>query len=1354
MQPGGPASRVSPTGEPLGRDLARETEDKIERSRAGTTRPSRVEVLQPMAEPTPRTTPEPGLLSREQALVAELQRFLTSFAERSTEAAEHAAAAQARAERDRAQAIETAQAELDRRLKRADTELAEARQRTEAQHTERLAAVQSAWDSQSASDRERNDARVERIERRRREAVWLAETVLESSRPKPQQEHTAILKRVQAGLKTVGEWEVFIDSLWPNVAMRKDVSPSEDTTAEPATDDPEQFEELISRVGDAAKTVDRAVLPKIFRGGLHLVLIPAAAAAATVGVGLATDWNNWKLAAAAGLGGLLLAVLLAVPLRLRAARKFRHDLREWQALAGSAYASAEAVQARSEIERDDAIEKLVTQCKVELDRANDEARQASEQLESEWQLHLNAATAKHEADLAEIELAGAAARAEIDRRITEYRDSAHATHAAAVSEAEQTARDTLAATEKATRDLTAELDHEWQTQIRSSAAEAESIAQTAALASPEWNARLNGAWQPPTPGRTAARVGRVTFDLASLLTDLSLDARNHLPLPDALDLPVVLDMVERPSLLVEAAAGQRNAGLTLLQTVLLRLLASIPPGRAKLTIIDPVGRGRSFAGLMRLADHDESLVGSRIWTESRHIEQRLTELTEHIENVIQKYLRDDYATIDEYNRVAGEIAEPYRYLVIADFPANFSEDAVARLASVIDAGPRCGVFVVMLSDLAAKQPAGFDLNALRARAVVLQPGDTSNAQSLNPQFRLEDQPLSDLAFTPDPPPSETETVTLLDLIGTEAQSAGRVEVRYSVVEPPEDCRWTRSAADELRIPIGRAGATKAQELRLGKGTSQHVLIAGKTGSGKSTLLHVLTTAAMLWHDPSEVEFYLVDFKKGVEFKPYASGKLPHVRAVAIESDREFGLSVLQRLDTELRRRGDLFRDRGLQSLAQFRQRFPDQPMPRSILIIDEFQEFFVEDDRIAQDASLLLDRLVRQGRAFGIHILLASQTLSGAYTLSRSTVGQMAVRIAMKCSETDSYLILSEDNGAARLLTRPGEAIYNDANGLVEGNNPFQVAWLGDDARDEVLRRVEHMAEARSITFEEPVFFEGNAPAELDRNRALRRALTEHQRPVAPIAWLGEPVSIKDPTGATMRRRGGANLLIVGQRTETAAAMLAASVISLAAQHDAEGNRAASFRVVDATPEDDPLAGRVAAALEPLPHDVRAVSWRDAPDAVEQCYTEMLAREDANRTDGPAIYLVLHGLHWLRSLRRKDDDFSFSMDADTKGPAPDQQLKQLLIDGPRLGVFVLAWCDTTTSLVRALDRASIAEFGNRVLMQMSANDSSMLIESTSAGRLGLHRAIFYDEERGAEEKFRPFGMPTPALVRHLLPAET
>src|SRR5690606_8000908 len=147
----------------------------------------------------------------------------------------------------------------------------------------------------------------------------------------------------------------------------------------------------------------------------------------------------------------------------------------------------------------------------------------------------------------------------------------------------------------------------------------------------------------------------------------------------------------------------------------------------------------------------------------------------------------------------------------------------------------------------------------------------------------------------------------------------------------------------------------------------------------------------LWCSPREVEFYLIDFKKGVEFKSYASHRLPHARVVAIESDREFGLSVLQRLDDELRRRGELFRKLAVQDLAGFRNAAPDVPMPRTLLIIDEFQEFFVEDDRIAQSAAMLLDRIVRQGRAFGIHVLLGSQTLGGAYTLARATIGQMVI---------------------------------------------------------------------------------------------------------------------------------------------------------------------------------------------------------------------------------------------------------------------------------------------------------------------------------------------------------------------------
>ena len=43
---------------------------------------------------------------------------------------------------------------------------------------------------------------------------------------------------------------------------------------------------------------------------------------------------------------------------------------------------------------------------------------------------------------------------------------------------------------------------------------------------------------------------------------------------------------------------------------------------------------------------------------------------------------------------------------------------------------------------------------------------------------------------------------------------------------------------------------------------------------------------------------------------------------------------------------------------------------------------------------------------------------------------------------------------------------------------------------------------------------------------------------------------------------------------------------------------------------------------------------------------------------------------------------------------------------------------------------------------MSAADSSALIDSPAANKLGLYRALAYSEEQGVMEKFRPYGLPS------------
>ncbi len=416
----------------------------------------------------------------------------------------------------------------------------------------------------------------------------------------------------------------------------------------------------------------------------------------------------------------------------------------------------------------------------------------------------------------------------------------------------------------------------------------------------------------------------------------------------------------------------------------------------------------------------------------------------------------------------------------------------------------------------------------------------------------------------------------LHKVGVAARDANRVEVPFSFIAPKVEEYWTFDSSKGVDIPLGRAGATKLQHLKLGKGTSQHVLTAGKTGSGKSTLLHALITNGALRYSPDQLELYLIDFKKGVEFKVYAAMDLPHARVIAVESEREFGLSVLQRLDVELKERGEIYRQLGCQDLAGYREARPEVPMARVLLIVDEFQEFFVEDDKIAQEVTLLLDRLVRQGRAFGMHVILGSQTLGGQYSLPKATLGQMAVRIALQCSEADAHLILSEDNTAARLLTRPGEAIYNDANGMMEGNNLFQVVWLPDANREAYLEKIQEMSKGLKNQKPPPIVFEGNLPADVHKNPLLNRLLEATEWPEAPradYAWLGDAIAIKDPTAIVFRPQSGSNVLIVGQNDEAALAMMIMGAIGIAAQHPPAGPQACRFYLLDGSPVDSALVG-------------------------------------------------------------------------------------------------------------------------------------------------------------------------------------
>ena len=360
-----------------------------------------------------------------------------------------------------------------------------------------------------------------------------------------------------------------------------------------------------------------------------------------------------------------------------------------------------------------------------------------------------------------------------------------------------------------------------------------------------------------------------------------------------LTLPALFAFPEPASLLLRAVDEGRDRAVEALRAVMFRLMTSLPPGRVRFIIVDPVGLGQNFAAFMNLADHDEALVGSRIWTEAAQIEQRLTDLTAHMENVIQKYLRNRYATISEYNTQAGEVAEPFRVLVVANFPANFSTEAARRLVSIARSGPRCGVSTLISVDTRMPLPKGFDLADLET-GVRLDWHDG--------RFRWNDEDFSRVPLALDTPPGDDDFCNrLLHRVG-EARAPTRIVSRCLSSSSPRrpDRWWTGSTRQEISVAIGRAGATRRQHLELGKGTSQHVVIAGKTGSGKSTLLHAVSSEPRLALQPRRGGTVPDRLQEGRRIQDLRGPRTaPRPRRRHRERSGQFGLSVLRRLDVEL-----------------------------------------------------------------------------------------------------------------------------------------------------------------------------------------------------------------------------------------------------------------------------------------------------------------------------------------------------------------------------------------------------------------------------------------------------------------------
>lgn len=139
-----------------------------------------------------------------------------------------------------------------------------------------------------------------------------------------------------------------------------------------------------------------------------------------------------------------------------------------------------------------------------------------------------------------------------------------------------------------------------------------------------------------------------------------------------------------------------------------RTLLSLPADKIKLTFIDPLGLGGNAAPYTPLL---REIYGGMVFTQQNDIENQLSILTRAIENVIQRYLQDKFADIAEYNFKTKEVPEPYRLLVVYNFPHGFNDTTTNKLLNIIKSGPKAGVHTILINDKNAKPSYGMDWKA-------------------------------------------------------------------------------------------------------------------------------------------------------------------------------------------------------------------------------------------------------------------------------------------------------------------------------------------------------------------------------------------------------------------------------------------------------------------------------------------------------------------------------------------------------------------------------------------------------------------------------------------------------------------
>jgi len=817
------------------------------------------------------------------------------------------------------------------------------------------------------------------------------------------------------------------------------------------------------------------------------------------------------------------------------------------------------------------------------------------------------------------------------------------------------------------------------------------------------------------------------------------------------------------SSIIEYPKNLRDIVVSNLNAMTMQLFMTNVAGKVRFTFISPSDAGEAFASFMRFADVDERLVDTHVWGNSQRIEERLDVLLDRAQTINQDYLRGQYADILEYNQAAGKNAEPLQFLMVVDFPRGFTQAALEKLENIMSNGPKNGIYTILAGEVGELDGSN-DANDPRYNAVLQRiVQHLSCYRYENGMLRVPPRPSSairaghphanpQVQYLPlQLPENRVELDDAIETMKKAVYNADRVTITYDDVTSGlthQPDRWFRYSDEKgISVPFALSGANKVLSLELASDAlspKYHTLVTGMIGSGKSTLLHTLIMGLLMKYSPEDVQIYLMDFKDGVEFKVYTEYNLKNFRAISIDTEPEFGLAVLKKIEAEMQARNNIFKEEGCRGLEGYRREMaekgnPHHGMPRTILIIDEFQEAFGRsDDPVMSEAAEIIKRLTLVGRAPAIYLIMATQDIKNAAALPETVYNQFETRIALKSSPDSARIILPDNPMADQLINLDkGVAIFNASAGNKDHNVQCRIAFCSEDEQRALLEQIaqKQAAAGFQVTGGTRLLL---SSIQDDRSNPLSHfeetgEIDQNDMSLGYRLFVGEPLSLENNFHPQLLSRRGKNLLLTGndqQRARITTAFIMGSLLyEMLRQQDTSTEPAITlFDLSSDAPQDD-MFGQL---VRGLPEKIRVYHAGDVLDGLDMLEKEL--------PTGRRQFVVFFGLNRARRLLIQPDAYT---------QAPREKFVSLLQRGPENNMSFIVWANSAESFL-SLYRDVLPCFEQRLVGGIPEEQIAELIIGQAPANMKPKNAVYFDMDATETPKIRLYDQPTDSWMRQFI----